>query len=309
MPREVKPIIRAGMRVRRPVVPPLDRVAEDYLTHCTALARAGRTIQTYRAALALLMRCAPPDALWGTPEGVRAAAAALGGMDYSVSSRSIYVRSWQTFYRWCWREGIIATDLAREIRAPKAEARRAPILTASEVGRLIESAKGGDNPRRDTAILTLLYDCGLRAGEVGGIEVCGVDLGNRSLTIPRGKTGSRSVPIGRVTSRALRDWLAVHADLRPTAPLFPSSRTEEPLSANGVLLLVNRVGQRAGIAVYPHQLRHTFAVTYLRNGGDVFSLQRILGHTTLVMSRWYAELADSDVRARHAVASPGDRLR
>ena len=71
-----------------------------------------------------------------------------------------------------------------------------------------------------------------------------------------------------------------------------------------------RLKTRAGITgrCSPHSLRHTFARSYLVNGGDVFSLQRILGHTTLDMVKRYVSMADADVAAKHRTASPADRL-
>jgi integrase/recombinase XerD len=74
--------------------------------------------------------------------------------------------------------------------------------------------------------------------------------------------------------------------------------------------VLNRLKKRAGITgrCSPHSLRHTFARSYLVNGGDVFSLQQILGHTTLDMVKRYVSLADADIAARHRVASPADRV-
>jgi len=75
--------------------------------------------------------------------------------------------------------------------------------------------------------------------------------------------------------------------------------------------LLNRMGERAGLAksVYPHRFRHTFSVNFLRNGGNVFELQQLLGHTSLEMIKRYAKIAQSDVEAAHRRASPVDNWR
>jgi integrase/recombinase XerD len=71
-----------------------------------------------------------------------------------------------------------------------------------------------------------------------------------------------------------------------------------------------RVGNRAGVrGVTPHRFRHSFALLFLRNGGDSFHLQRLLGHSTLEMTRRYTRLADVDIKEAHRKFSPSDRLR
>ena len=76
-------------------------------------------------------------------------------------------------------------------------------------------------------------------------------------------------------------------------------------------IIMKKYSERAGITgirCSPHTLRHTAAVRFLRNGGDVFSLQRMLGHSSLEMTRHYCELADVDVKRAHLTASPVDSL-
>ena len=78
----------------------------------------------------------------------------------------------------------------------------------------------------------------------------------------------------------------------------------------GIEKLISAYGKKAGLKrCYAHKLRHTSSVMYLRNGGDVFSLQKKLGHRSLVMTRHYSNLADSDVRAQHLRYGVADRLK
>lgn len=82
------------------------------------------------------------------------------------------------------------------------------------------------------------------------------------------------------------------------------------LDAESIRSLLKRLGERAGVNnVHPHRLRHTFAITYLRNGGDIYSLKYLLGHSTLVMVERYLHLTAADASNAHRKASPADNWR
>ena len=84
-----------------------------------------------------------------------------------------------------------------------------------------------------------------------------------------------------------------------------------PMSVNRVEAIIEKCGRKAGIEgvrCSPHTFRHTFAISYLRNGADVFTLQRILGHSSLDMVRNYVNLAETDVKACHRRCSPADNM-
>ena len=123
----------------------------------------------------------------------------------------------------------------------------------------------------------------------------------------------RVVYFGRQTAKALWNYLR-EEDREPCSPVFLSDRgtkAGEPLTRAGLRQLIERLGKAANIEAVrcsPHTFRHTFAVTFLRNGGNVFSLQQILGHTSLQMTNRYVAVSQADLERQHRQFSPVDRL-
>jgi integrase/recombinase XerC/integrase/recombinase XerD len=121
----------------------------------------------------------------------------------------------------------------------------------------------------------------------------------------------RIVPIGNNAQRALQRCLFRFRP-KPFNPVIDNvflSTSKKPLTENSVKLMFTRLSQRSGVyRLHAHLCRHTFATRFLINGGDVFTLQQILGHSTLEMVRHYVNLAASHVTIQHQKYSPLDRL-
>ncbi len=120
----------------------------------------------------------------------------------------------------------------------------------------------------------------------------------------------RVVPFGAATARALRRYRSAVEDLRAGDPFF-ITRYGRRMSRWSVHMMIGQHAREAGIEgvrCLPHTLRHTGAKRFILAGGDVFTLQKLLGHTTLAMVRRYVELADVDVRAQHQRFSPAHSL-
>ncbi len=129
-----------------------------------------------------------------------------------------------------------------------------------------------------------------------------------SVIVRHGKGGKqRIVHIGTRAQKALWKYMAIYRKSESKSLFI--NKASEPLDVVGVKILIKRLGERAKVSVSPHKLRHTFAISFLRAGGDVFSLQYLLGHSTLQMTQRYLQSlnADDAINA-HRKFSPLDNL-
>jgi integrase/recombinase XerD len=174
------------------------------------------------------------------------------------------------------------------------------------------NAKGSERPTatRDRAIVLTLVDSGIRA-----FELCALTVGDYTpqtglLHIRHGKGDkARIVVVGLRTQKALWRWGTRRGDIHNHAPLFPSIRGGQHMRRESLTQLLAKLGKRAGVeGVHPHRFRHTFAVNFLRNGGNALMLQELLGHTDLAMVRNYVRLAEQDFGAARK-QSPADNWR
>jgi integrase/recombinase XerD len=183
-------------------------------------------------------------------------------------------------------------------------------FTETQVNDLLTAAKRSRQPRRDEAILLFLFDTGLRASELCSLRFKDVDMTAKKATV-EGKGGkTRPVYFGRVAARAL--WAYLKEDGREAEePIFLSERGDA-LTRSGLQQLLERLGAQAHVTstrCSPHTFRHTFAVSFLRAGGNQFTLMNLLGHTNIQMTSRYVRLAQADVENQHRQFSPADRLK
>lgn len=211
----------------------------------------------------------------------------------------------RSFFRWATLEFQLANNPALSLKQPDYTTKTIAPFNQAEILRLLKRA----TPRNQVIILILL-DTGLRVGELCRLLVKDANLETGEINIAAfgsgQKTKARTVYIGKAARRALWRY-QTGRDNQPSTPLILSNH-RQPMTRNAVRCLLADLGVRAGVAnVHPHRFRHTFAIQYLRNGGDVFTLQRLLGHSSLEMVRHYLALAQADDSNAHQGASPVDR--
>jgi integrase/recombinase XerD len=164
---------------------------------------------------------------------------------------------------------------------------------------------------RDYAINLVLYDTGIRRGELLAMTLADVEDATRAGAVVTGKSGTRAVGMGQAARRAVQDYLARARYVVGTdSDALWVTRSGEPLGPRGVGKLINRLKAAAGIEgrLNPQRLRHTYATDFLRNGGNAFALQLSLGHTTTLVTQHYVHLANADVERAMRAFSPADAL-
>lgn len=296
---------------------------EDYLLDLQTAGRSPHTVATYRAALEHL-------AYWSEREGfegldalqaralkrytrhLQTATERWGdptrrpSRPLSASSVRYYVTVAKGFSRWLVQQEVFERDPAGNAAAPRAPKRQPRPLTDEELQALAAACRADRAlaGARDLAIVVTLVDTGLRVSELVKMPTAIQPSGAVTL-IGKGDK-ERTVYLGGEARRAILRYLRRREYPHELLWLGPQG----PLTPDGVRQMLTRRSSQAGIRhVNPHLLRHTFAVDFLRNKGNMLALMKLLGHTSLSMTQRYVNLADADLAAMHRESSPADRLK
>jgi len=214
-----------------------------------------------------------------------------------------------SLWTWAQKELEIAHIIRGKIAMPKFPEKIIKPFTKDEIRRLVDAARytkewrtrNGRRTRskrptadRDTAIVLALLDSGVRVGELARFKVR--DYENGRLFIEHGKGDKqRFVVLGNRTRKALWRYLATRESALPSIALF-ATKTNEHIRIDNLRKMLYRLGEQANVSdVHPHRFRHTMAITFLRNGGNVFVLKELLGHKSLKMVMTYARIAEIDI--------------
>lgn len=240
----------------------------------------------------------------------------LRGYYLSLTERNLstitvqtYVRALRSFLSWCYQQEYISVNLAEKFKLPKAQRKTVDVLTDTEISCLLSCF----NPRyflqlRNLCICSLMLDSGLRLNEVVTLSLQHVHVAEGYIIVDGKGNKQRIVPIGLSTRKYLLRYISRRPSCCNTDRVFILSNLE-PITETTLRQLFRKLKSRSDIGrLRAHLLRHTFATRYLENGGDMYSLQQILGHTSLEMVKRYVHSTTRKIVPNFSKYSPLDNL-
>jgi integrase/recombinase XerC len=302
-----------------PVALPED--LERWLLHLQVERRlAPRSLELYRDALQRLVALAGRDGValrQAQPHHVRGWMAALHAGGLAPRSIALILSAWRGLYRWWGQNGEVALNPVAGLRAPKASKPLPKALSVEQAMALAEHESGEDDPAlaaRDHCIVELLYGCGLRVGELVGLDVGAgegavgwVDVADATVHVLGKGSKRRSGPVGSAALAALQRWLPQRALLAaPGERALFVSRRGTRLTPSQVRSRLRRQALQAGLptSVHPHMLRHSYASHLLQSSGDLRAVQELLGHANISTTQVYTQVSREHIREAYEKAHP-----
>lgn len=225
-------------------------------------------------------------------------------------SASDYHKTIKRFFNWLVEEGILGKSPMQNIKLGRLPKPKLMPFSRRDIDNLLLLCSGDRFLEvRNRAMILLFLDTGLRLSELANIQLKDMDFDRETIKVMGKGAKERTVRIGKTTQKALLRYLLMRNDSHPCLWV---SEERRPLTRDGVQVTIKKLCHRAEITDAkpgPHTFRHTAAIHFLRNGGTEFTLQLLLGHSTLRMTRHYVEsLGEEDMIKAHRQASPVDNM-
>ncbi|MFA9559649.1 tyrosine-type recombinase/integrase [Evansella sp. AB-rgal1] len=227
----------------------------------------------------------------------------------SPVTANVRIRTMRAFIRHCFMEGWIEEPIHERFKPVKTEEDTLESFTPEEIKKLINAIDDTTNRGfRDLVVVYLLLDTVVRCSELIKMKRSFVDLAEGTIQLEPHATKTkraRIVPLSSKTITLLKEYLAETEEFQSEFLIL--TYEGEPISDSTVREYLREWGDKAGITnkrVSPHTFRHTGALYYVLNGGDPFSLQKILGHSDMSMVRKYIQMTNADVKRQHNMFSP-----
>jgi len=218
-----------------------------------------------------------------------------------------YARIIKGMGNWLEEQEILPRNPFARVKMPRVEQRMMPAMVEEDMVALYYAiARAGDErATRDLAIFCLMTESGMRRSEVVSLTLDNLYVHRFTAKVHGKGSKERLVYFTDQTAKPVTAYLEERPRVE-AREVFLNLRTRRPLTADGLTVILQKRGERAGIRCRPHLLRHTFATRYLMNGHEtnLISLQKLLGHSSLDMVRRYVDMLPVDVETEYRKFSP-----
>jgi site-specific recombinase XerD len=281
----------------------------DFTRHLRLRKRSPGTLEVYSRTLHAFAIACPKD----IEDIVRADVEdwLLARMDGAASATVAgeYARL-HAFFAWAVSEEMIERSPMARISKPRIDREPRRVLPEEEVRALLQACHGDSfEDRRDSAIITLLYDTGARRGAIVNLTLEDLELEAQLMAVTEKGNVRRVIRYGDSAAQVLGRYLRKRRQHQFARLPWLWLGTKGRLSSSGVVQMLERRGIQAGVHVHAHLFRHTFAHQWLASGGNEGDLMHILGWKSRKMvDNYAAATAEARARGAHERLSPADRL-
>lgn len=295
----------ARMKMKRVFDTTMKEAFDEFILDKSAEGIKSKTLQSYKNQFHALGKWLDTDKPIEelTDKDLKLMIAQMRETTLASNTIASYVRSLKSFLSWC-----NANDKTQvNIKLYKAEETVKETYTDKELKLLLQKPKiktCGFTEYRNWVIINLLLNCGCRAATLRSFLIKDVNLDNHTITYRHTKNGKiQIVPLCSTMVNILREYMRIRAG-KANEVLFPND-FGKPLSENALRLAISKYNKGRGVSKTSiHLFRHTFAERYLQNGGNSLYLQKLLGHSTLAMTKHYCNIYDVDLVKTFDTFSP-----
>ena len=224
------------------------------------------------------------------------------------------LRTLRTIFTFLAEEGYIQTNPLAKVKMPRKDREEKPTFTDDDIRRLLDAPDTDTYAGlRDRTLMMALADGGFRIQEALRLTTEHIDIKARCVNLPGWMNKNRKPRVVPLSAETIRELLRLIDETRQyfdTDHVFVTNYGE-PLKAAHFRKRLRIHAIAGGVdkkLAHPHQFRSYFCTTYMLNGGDIFTLQRIVAHANIETTRGYAKMSDENVRSQHAQFSPLARL-
>ncbi len=248
-------------------------------------------------------------------ETLRKYALYLRERDITDNSYKTYIKGIKAYLHWLYEEEYTSVNFSEKLKLPKAQRKTIDVLTENEIKALFSSFNVKTMiGLRNYCICALMIDSGLRRSEVIRLKTTDLHIFEGYAIINGKGNKQRHVPLGNVSKKYLIKYMSLRPCDTDTESLFLTKQNTPIKNATIARVFKTVKATKVGDVhltrrIYPHLLRHTFATSYLENGGNIYALQQILGHTTLDMVKKYVHLTQTKTVVNFDKYSPLDNLK